>query len=265
MTITSGSATTNTNASASERPLRALTRVVVIGALLAPAAGALVLTRARMAGMNAGPGNDLGDLGWFAVSWLMMMAAMMLPSLIPAALAYARAGARTAAALVVGYLAAWTAAGLGAYLLVEAVRALDVGFLAWERAGRDVAAGVILAAAGYQLTALKAGCLQRCRTPLKLVRDERPRAGGSLRSGVRYGAYCVGCCAGLMAALFALGVMSVTWMVAFAALIAGERLLPWRTPAVYGVAAALALLAIWMAVAPGDLPGLTLPGSMEGM
>jgi hypothetical protein len=31
------------------------------------------------------------------------------------------------------------------------------------------------------------------------------------------------------------------------------------------VAAALALLAIWMAVAPGELPDLTLPGSMEGM
>jgi hypothetical protein len=31
----------------------------------------------------------------------------------------------------------------------------------------------------------------------------------------------------------------------------------------YGVAATLAALAIWMAVAPGDLPGLTVPGSME--
>jgi hypothetical protein len=54
-------------------------------------------------------------------------------------------------------------------------------------------------------------------------------------------------------------------MVAVATLVAGERLLPWRTPAVYGVAAALAVLAIWMAVAPADLPGLTLPGAMGGI
>jgi predicted metal-binding membrane protein len=45
-----------------------------------------------------------------------------------------------------------------------------------------------------------------------------------------------------MAALFALGVMSLTWMVVIAALVGAERLLPWRTPTVYGVAATLAVL-----------------------
>src|SRR5450755_39070 len=85
-----------------------------------------------------------------------MMAAMMLPSLVPAAVAFARGGERRVAAFIVGYLAAWTAAGLVAYLLLEAVRALDLPFLAWDRAGRYVATGVILAAAGYQLTAAKA-------------------------------------------------------------------------------------------------------------
>ena len=242
-----------------------LTRVGLVGALLAVAAGAWVLTGDRMEGMDAAPGADLGDLGWFAVTWLLMMAAMMLPSLVPAALAFARAGERTVAPFVGGYLAAWTAAGLVAYVLFEAVRSLDVAFLAWDRAGRYVAAGVILAAAAYQLSAAKAGCLQRCRTPLRLAREEPGGAGGGLRGGLRFGGYCVGCCAGLMATLFALGVMNVTWMVVVAALIAAERLLPWRTPAVYGLAATLAVLAIWMAVAPGDLPGLTLPGSMNGM
>jgi predicted metal-binding membrane protein len=68
-----------------------------------------------------------------------------------------------------------------------------------------------------------------------------------------------------MAALFALGVMSVTWIVVIAALITAERLAPWRRTAVYGLAAILAAVAIWMDVAPGDLPGLTIPGSMEMM
>ena len=80
--------------------------------------------------MDAAPGTDLGDLGWFAVSWLVMMAAMMLPSLVPAALTVARGEEQRVAAFVVGYLAAWTATGLVAYLLLEAVRALEVSFLA---------------------------------------------------------------------------------------------------------------------------------------
>jgi predicted metal-binding membrane protein len=212
------------------------------GGVLALAAAAWLLTVDRMSGMDAGPGTALGSLGWFAVSWLVMMAAMMLPSLVPAVLGGARA------AFVAGYLAVWTAAGVGAYLLFEAVRRLDVAFLAWDRAGRYVAAGVVLAAAAYQLTGAKAACLEHCRTPAA--------------SGLRHGVNCVGCCAGLMAALFALGVMSLVWMAVVAALIAVERLAPRRTPAVYGVAAVLAVLAIWMAVAPGQLPGLTLPGAM---
>jgi predicted metal-binding membrane protein len=51
--------------------------------LLAVTAAAWALTADRMAGMNAGPGAELGGLGWFAVSWLVMMAAMMLPALAP--------------------------------------------------------------------------------------------------------------------------------------------------------------------------------------
>ena len=40
--------------------------------------------------------------------------------------------------------------------------------------------------------------------------------------GVKHGAWCVGCCWALMAALFALGVMSIAWMAFVAALIAAE-------------------------------------------
>ena len=64
----------------------------------------------------------------------------------------------------------------------------------------------------------------------------------------------------LMAALFALGVMSVGWMVLVAALIATEKLLPWRTVATRGIAVLLAVLGIALAFAPEDVPGLTVPG-----
>jgi predicted metal-binding membrane protein len=215
-----------------------------------------------MEGMDGGPGTALGGVGWFMVSWALMMAAMMLPSLVLAALAFARAGERTVAAFVAGYVGVWTAAGLVGYLVFDGLRSLDIGFLAWDRAGRYVAAGVILTAAVYQFTTAKAGWLSRCRNPLELARKERSGLGGGLRGGIRHGGYCVGCCIALMAALFALGVMSVTWMVVIAALIAVERLSPWRATGVYGVAVVLAVLGIWAAAAPGDLPGLTIPGSM---
>jgi len=39
-----------------------------------------------MAGMDAGPGSDLGGPGWFAATWALMMAAMMLPAVVSARL-----------------------------------------------------------------------------------------------------------------------------------------------------------------------------------
>jgi predicted metal-binding membrane protein len=233
--------------------------------MLALAAGAWVVTAQRMEGMDGGPGTALGGVGWFMASWALMMAAMMLPSLVPAVLAFARSGERTVAAFVAGYAGTWTAAGLVGYLVFNVLRSLDVSFLAWDRAGRYTAAGVILFAAAYQCTTAKAGWLGRCRNPLELARVNRSGVGGGLRGGIRHGGYCLGCCLALMAALFALGVMSVIWMVVIAALIAVERLSPWRATGVYGVAVVLAVLGVWVAAAPGDLPGLTIPGSMAMM
>jgi predicted metal-binding membrane protein len=199
-----------------------------------------------MAGMDPGPSGDLGSVGWFGLTWALMMGAMMLPALVPAALASARGGGRAVAAFVVGYLGSWTAAGLAVYGAVAAVGAVDGGALAWDRGGRYFAAAAILAAAGYQLSAGKQRCLGRCRAPLP---GGPAGPAGALRDGVRHGFSCIGCCAGLMAALFALGVMSLTWMAVIAALIVAERLLPWRAPAAYGVAATLLTLGTFAFVA----------------
>ncbi|MCW3056342.1 MAG: hypothetical protein JWO21_311 [Solirubrobacterales bacterium] len=75
------------------------------------------------------------------------------------------------------------------------------------------------------------------------------------------GAWCVGRCWALMAALFALGVMSLTWMVVVGGLIAVEKLLPWRDLANRLVALTLVALALGVSLAPRDVPGLTVPGS----
>jgi predicted metal-binding membrane protein len=63
-----------------------------------------------------------------------------------------------------------------------------------------------------------------------------------------------------MAALFALGVMSLVWMAVVAALIAAEKTIPWRRPVVWTTTAILLVLAVTVAVAPHAVPGLVVPG-----
>jgi predicted metal-binding membrane protein len=65
----------------------------------------------------------------------------------------------------------------------------------------------------------------------------------------------------LMAGLFAVGVMNVTWMVVIAALVAAEKLLPSRRLAVAGTAVLIAVLGLAVAFAPDQVPALTIPMS----
>ena len=99
--------------------------------------------------------------------------------------------------------------------------------LAWDRAGRWVAGATLVVAAVYELTPLKDVCLGKCRSPLGfLLGSWRDGRSGALRMGAKNGAWCVGCCWALMASLFALGVMSITWMAVVAGLIALEKTVP---------------------------------------
>ena len=256
----------------------ALPGVIQLGlifALLLFAAIAWAVTGDRMSGMDAGPGTDPGSFGFWVTAWVVMMAAMMFPSIAPMVVMHARVEegkrrqgketlAGTTALFVGGYLLTWTGAGLIGYGIIRAGKALSLDFLAWDEAGPYVAGGVIVAAAIYQLTPLKDRCLTHCRSPFMFVLERwRPGRSGALLMGIDHGAWCVGCCWGLMAALFALGVMSIGWMVFVAALIAIEKLLPWRVVANRGIAIMLLVLGIGVAFAPEDVPGLVLPDSPE--
>ena len=250
-------------------------RIGLIFGLFLLAVLAWALTGDRMAGMDAGPGTDPGTLGFWVTAWIVMMAAMMFPSIAPMVVMQARieegrrrqgkeSQAGTTTLFVGGYLLTWTAAGLVGYAIIQAGQALSLDFLSWDRAGPYVAGGVIAAAAIYQLTPLKDVCLRRCRNPMMfLLTAWRPGRLGALRMGLEHGGWCVGCCWGLMAALFALGVMSIGWMVFVAALIAIEKLLPWKVLANRGIAVLLIALGLMVAFAPEDVPGLTLPDSPE--
>jgi predicted metal-binding membrane protein len=77
--------------------------------------------------------------------------------------------------------------------------------------------------------------------------------------GAEHGLFCVGCCWGLMVALFAVGVMSLFWMAVVAAVIFAEKVLPYGLRLARVFAVALIALGIWIAAAPGSVPGLTDP------
>jgi predicted metal-binding membrane protein len=235
--------------------IRSRTTLLLFGA----AAVAWAVTVDRMRGMDAGPGTDLGALGWYLGIWVTMMAAMMLPSAAPAALLVARV-ARGAPTLVfaVGYLAAWTAYGLAAYGLFRLVTSFDTGWLAWDRGGPYVAGAVIVAAGVYELTPLKRRALHRCRSP----QSDRS---GALRVGLVNGLDCVGSSAGLMAVLFALGVMSLFWMTIVAVVIFAEKVLPNGLGLSRFVAVGLVALGIWVVASPSSIPGFTEPDRSPSM
>jgi predicted metal-binding membrane protein len=229
--------------------------LIVLGAV---AAIAWVVTVERMRGMDAGPGTDLGGLGWYLGIWVTMTAAMMLPSAAPAAQHVIRLARHLPTVLfAAGYLAVWTAFGLVAYGLFRLATSFDTGWAAWSEGGPYLAGGVILAAGLYELTPLKQHCLRRCRSPLP---DRR-----ALRSGLRYGVDCVGCSGGLMVVLFALGVMSLFWMAVVAAVIFAEKVLPQGDRLSLIFAVALVGLGLWVAVSPSSVPMLTEPDPMHSM
>jgi len=252
--------------------LRRQEAAVIVVVLLALASTAWLITDLQMAGMDAGPWTDPGPFGFYISAWVVMMAAMMLPSSVPMVLMFRRLEcARSVptfatSAFVIGYLVVWTASGLVAYAALKAGQA--GGIFTWDRFGRPMAVGALVAAALYQMTPLKVRCLQKCRSPLGfLLSSWRDGRRGAFTMGIRHGAWCLGCCWALMVTLFALGVMNLTWMLVISGLIAAEKLLPWRRVATAGVSVVLLAVATGVAVAPASVPWLTVPmeGQMPGM
>lgn len=183
------------------------------------------------AGQHAGP-----SLGLHVGGWVLMTAAMMLPTVLPLLTLFRRLTHRHAnrrllvALVVVGYMAVWTGAGFAAHGLDAAVH-WSVGLQPWLTAnGWAVGATVLVGAGLFQFSALKHRCLDACRSPLAFVlggwRGTAPRW-EALRLGLRHGAFCVGCCWALMLLMFVVGMGSLGWMLALAAVMAVEKNMPW--------------------------------------
>jgi predicted metal-binding membrane protein len=64
-----------------------------------------------------------------------------------------------------------------------------------------------------------------------------------------------------MLVLFAVGIMSIFWMLVVAAAVFAEKVLPGGERTAVAIAAGLAVLGIWIAVAPASVPELTSPAT----
>ncbi|CAL9495204.1 DUF2182 domain-containing protein [Streptomyces sp. Tu 3180] len=246
-------------------PARELAAAWFLIVLIAVPAWVLTVGQAR--DMGIGPGATGRSLPLFLLMWVTMTAAMMLPSMAPVALTWVRGIGRRSSGwtrtartveFVGGYLLVWTAFGL----LAHAALALTGG-LVDDRpaAGRWIGAVAFLLAGLYQLGPLKNVCLRHCRDPLgHLVRYAGfRRPARDLRVGVHHGAYCVGCCAGLMVVLIPLGVMNVAAMAGLAGVVFVEKL--WSRGPLLARCVGVAFL-VFAVLAPFQdwlLPGLRAP------
>jgi predicted metal-binding membrane protein len=168
-------------------------RLGLVAALFVLSGVAWWSTADRMRGMDDGPGTELGTLGWFLGVWLVMMAAMMFPSVAPTVALYSRmTRERSAAAPFVftsGYLLTWSGAGVLAFVVSDIGGRVLGGALEWDRAGRWLAGGILLAGAVYEVTPVKDVCLSKCRSPLGfLLGSWRSGLSGALGMGARHGA-----------------------------------------------------------------------------
>jgi predicted metal-binding membrane protein len=183
-----------------------------------------------------------GQFAAVLLMWVVMMAAMMLPAIVPMVDAFATINRRrrerdapyvATAYFVGGYLLAWS--GYSALATLAHWGLERTGWLDTLMQSTSLAmSGALFLAAGlYQWTPLKEVCLTRCRSPIGFVLSEWcDGALGAIAMGLRHGAYCIGCCAVLMALLFAVAVMNLVWVTALTVLVMIEKLLPgaafWR-------------------------------------
>lgn len=221
--------------------------------------------------MGIGPGTMGLTLLAFLSLWVVMMAAMMLPSVAPMVVVWVRSVSARATTwqrvsgvgqFLAGYLIVWTAFGLLAYIaLLGAERLVDTS----PSAAKWVGSAIFALAGIYQLTPLKQACLRHCRSPIGSLFHYASFRGPvrDLRVGMHHGAYCVGCCWGLMIVLIAVGAMNIAVMAALAVVILVEKVWRYGRPFASAVGALLLVAAVLAPWNPWLLPGLHMSSSMS--
>jgi len=235
-------------------------------AILAAALGALILVAwltlalwegspyAAYLGHAGGVGPLPVEAGLFAVGWVLMIVAMMLPSSVPLVVTFAalvkrrRHPARLVGLVLTGYLIVWGAFGLAAWIADRGIHAA-VDALPWLAEHPQIIIATTLAIAGlWQFSPLRDRCLDECRSPLGFVMNRWrgiSEQNEALRMGIAHGAFCVGCCWSLMLVMFGVGLASASAMLALGAITAIEKNLPWGRRITRPLGIALILAAVY--------------------
>jgi predicted metal-binding membrane protein len=207
---------------ASQELAKPVVAALVVLAVAGVAWAAMVHHSRAMAGTDMG----LGPIESFAVTWVVMMAAMMLPSAIPVVLEFARTaeGRRgwpvATGVLAVTYLGVWLIFGVVCYAIYTAAR------MPWPN--QPLVVGLALALAGvYSISPIKrasqARCYELCALhgplPFNLMRS-------AVVAGARYGWSCLGCSAALMVAMVLIGMSSLWWGVILGIVVLVYKLAP---------------------------------------
>ena len=220
--------TMTSSAMGTHAPLFLAIWVIMMVAMMFPAAAPMIVTYHKVQAGKRQPGNA------FASTWV----------------------------FVAAYLLVWTLAGAAAYGGVLAAKVIAAR-VAISAATVARIGGIVLVTAGiYQLTPLKDLCLSKCRTPVTFIMTSwRDGIAGALRMGLLHGAYCLGCCWLLFLILFPLGIMNIGAMAAVTVIIFAEKTLPWPRIAPYAAAFALVLYGGLVIAWPQLLPTFQEDGS----
>jgi predicted metal-binding membrane protein len=197
-------------------------------------------------------------------AWAVMVAAMMLPTTMPLVALFGGITRsrptrnQLVALLLTGYLAVWIGFGVLVYGSDLVVHGL-VEHVHWLHENQWIIAALIFALAGaYQFSTLKYRCQHQCRSP-RMFLIQRWRGGNEPKQaftiGLQHGIFCVGCCWTLMLVMFALGALSLGWMLLVGAVMAAEKNFPYgqrlRTPLGAGLlVVALVIAAVGVAHNP---------------
>lgn len=186
------------------------------------------------------PAHGLDDpvaltLGAFALAWLLMTTATMLPTAAPFIGAFAEMTvqrpnrAALTWSLVAGFTLLWTITGVIAGI-ADVAGHWTVDHTSLHHHPRLLAASGVALAGAYQLSPLAGRCARACRSPLSFF--ARYWTGGpdvkrqAMRAGAAYGVSCLGCCAALMVVMLLVGMGNVGWMLGLAVIAAAQKHAP---------------------------------------
>ncbi len=214
-------------------------------------------------GLTMGLSAPLFLLAWVVMMMAMMFPAavpmvQMLQRIAASKRLQGQASA-PASLFVVGYLVVWALFGALAYAAATAVGQVANHSMALMAAGPRLGGLVLILAGVYQFTPLKRVCLLQCRSPVSfLLTSWHDGSAGALHMGMEHGSVCLGCCWAMMLVLFVVGVMSLPWMALLTVAIFIEKNVPFERVTTAALATFFIGVGLALVLSPGVLQRMAM-------